>query len=79
MEFFLSFDELAGRLPNAVTLLFVPIFLLVTVLEALIIIRRKGTYPWKNAGASVCLAAGHFALQAAAPFCIPARPPTIPL
>ena len=38
MEFYLSFGELAGKMANPVTAVFLPIFLLVTVLEAVVII-----------------------------------------
>jgi len=48
-----------------VILVFLPIFLVMTVLEALIILHRRGTYPWKNAGVSVLMTIGHFIGQAA--------------
>jgi hypothetical protein len=35
------------------------------VLEGSIILYRQGTYPWKNAGASVLVTVGHFITQAA--------------
>ena len=54
MEFYLSFNELLGRGGNSLALIFLPLFLVMTVLEGLIILYRQGTYPWKNAG--VCSA-----------------------
>jgi sterol desaturase/sphingolipid hydroxylase (fatty acid hydroxylase superfamily) len=65
MEFYSSFGELAGRMSNPVSAIFLPVFLIVTVLEAAVIIWRSGTYPWKNAGVSVCMAIGHLITQAA--------------
>ena len=66
MEFYLSFAELAGKISNPVSAVFLPIFLIVTVLEAMVIIWRSGTYPWKNAGVSLGMAIGHLITQAAA-------------
>ena len=66
MEFYLSFGELAGKISNPVTAVFLPIFVIVTVLEAVVIVWRSGTYPWKNAGVSLCMALGHLITQAAA-------------
>ena len=66
MEFYLSFGELAGKISNPVSAVFLPIFLIVTALEAMVIIWRSGTYPWKNAGVSLCMALGHLITQAAA-------------
>jgi sterol desaturase/sphingolipid hydroxylase (fatty acid hydroxylase superfamily) len=66
MEFYLSFGELAGKISNPVTTVFLPVFLMATVLEAVVIAWRSGTYPWKNAGVSLCMAIGHFVTQAAA-------------
>ena len=66
MEFYLSFGELAGKLSNPVSAVFLPIFLIVTALEATAIIWRSGTYPWKNAGVSLCMALGHLITQATA-------------
>ena len=65
MEFYLSFDELLGKSASPVILVFLPFFLIMTVLEALLILRRRGTYPWKNAGVSVVMTIGHFITQAA--------------
>jgi sterol desaturase/sphingolipid hydroxylase (fatty acid hydroxylase superfamily) len=65
MEFYLSFEELLGKTATPVISIFVPFFLVATVLEALLIMRRQGAYPWKNAGVSVCMAIGHFITQAA--------------
>ena len=64
MEFYLSFQELLGRGANGVALIFLPLFLIMTVLEGLIILYRQGTYPWKNAGVSVLMTVGHFITQA---------------
>ena len=64
MEFYLSFHELLGRSGNSLALIFLPLFLVMTVLE-LIILYWQGTYPWKNAGVSVLVTVGHFITQAA--------------
>ena len=45
MDFYLSFGELAAKLSNPVTSVFLPTFLVTTVLEAVVIIRRSGSYP----------------------------------
>jgi sterol desaturase/sphingolipid hydroxylase (fatty acid hydroxylase superfamily) len=65
MEFYLSFQQLLGRGTNSVILIFLPLFLIMTALEAAIILRREGTYPWKNAGVLVLMTVGHFISQAA--------------
>jgi sterol desaturase/sphingolipid hydroxylase (fatty acid hydroxylase superfamily) len=65
MEFYSSFGEMAGRMSNPITTVFLPIFLIVTVIEAMAIIWRSGSYPWKNAGVSLCMAIGHLVTQAA--------------
>ncbi len=65
MEFYLSFGQLAGRTSGPVIVVLLPIFLILTVLEAALIIWRSGTYPWKNAGVSICMTLGHFITQAA--------------
>ena len=44
--------------PNPVGALFLPVFLIVTVFEARVIIWRSGSYPWKNAGIFICMVAG---------------------
>jgi sterol desaturase/sphingolipid hydroxylase (fatty acid hydroxylase superfamily) len=64
MEFYLSFEQLLGRGANSVALIFLPLFLIMTVLEGLVILYRQGTYPWKNAGVSVLMTVGHFITQA---------------
>jgi sterol desaturase/sphingolipid hydroxylase (fatty acid hydroxylase superfamily) len=64
VEFYLSFQQLLGRGANSVALIFLPLFLIMTALEAFIILRRQGTYPWKNAGVSVFMTVGHFIGQA---------------
>ena len=66
MEFYLSLSELVGKMANPVSAVFMPVFLMVTVLEAVVISWRSGSYPWKNAGVSICMAAGHLISQAAA-------------
>jgi hypothetical protein len=65
MEFYLSFHELLGRGGNSLALIFLPLFLVMTVLEGLIILYRQGAYPWKNAGVSLLVTVGHFITQAA--------------
>ena len=62
MEFYLSFEELVGR---NMMVIFLPVFLLVIVLEGVLIFRQQGTYPWKNASVSVCMTLGHVLTQAA--------------
>jgi hypothetical protein len=57
MEFYLSFTELLGKSGNPLILIFLPRFL-VTTLEALLIMRRQGSYPWQNAGPSLLLRTG---------------------
>jgi sterol desaturase/sphingolipid hydroxylase (fatty acid hydroxylase superfamily) len=64
MEFYLSFEQLLGRGANSVALIFLPLFLIMTVLEGLIILYQQGTYPWKNAGVSALMTVGHFITQA---------------
>jgi hypothetical protein len=59
MEFYLSVSELLGKTANPLILIFVPIFLFTTLAEALLILHRQGTYPWKNAGVSISMAVGH--------------------
>jgi sterol desaturase/sphingolipid hydroxylase (fatty acid hydroxylase superfamily) len=61
MEFYLSFNELVGR---NMMVIFLPVFLLVIVLEGVLIFRQQGTYPWKNASVSVCMTFGHILSQA---------------
>src|SRR4051794_35938753 len=65
MEFYLSFDELLGKTASPIMLIFLPIFLITTLVEGLIIWRRQKAYPWKNAGISISMAIGHFVSQAA--------------
>ncbi len=65
MEFYLSFQQLLGRGGNSLALVFLPLFLIMTVLEGLIILYRQGSYPWKNAGVSLLVTVGHFITQAA--------------
>lgn len=65
MEFYLSFNAFLAKSGNPVILVFMPMFLVMTVFEALLIMWRQGTYPWKNAGVSVGVAIGHFVTQAA--------------
>ena len=40
MEFYLSFTELLGKSANPLILIFLPLFLVMTLLEALLIMRR---------------------------------------
>ena len=47
MEFYLSFEQLLGRGANGVALIFLPLFLIMTVLEGLIILYRQGPIPGK--------------------------------
>jgi sterol desaturase/sphingolipid hydroxylase (fatty acid hydroxylase superfamily) len=63
MEFYLSFNELVGK---NMMVIFLPVFLIVIVLEGVFIFRQQGTYPWKNAGVSVCMTLGHVLTQAMA-------------
>jgi sterol desaturase/sphingolipid hydroxylase (fatty acid hydroxylase superfamily) len=65
MEFYLSFNELLGRGGNSLAIIFLPLFLVMTMLEGLIILYRQGDYPWKNAGVSLLVTVGHFITQAA--------------
>ncbi len=65
MESYLSFSQFLGRTANPVILVFVPIFVVATVFEAVLIMRRHGGYAWKNAGVSVSMAIGHFLIRAA--------------
>jgi sterol desaturase/sphingolipid hydroxylase (fatty acid hydroxylase superfamily) len=65
MEFYLSVRELLGMTANPLILIFVPIFLFTALAEALLILHRQGTYPWKNAGVSISMAVGHFITQIA--------------
>ena len=62
MEFYLSFNELVGK---NMMVIFLPVFLLAIILEGVLIFRRQGTYPWKNASVSVCMTFGHVLSQAA--------------
>jgi sterol desaturase/sphingolipid hydroxylase (fatty acid hydroxylase superfamily) len=61
MEFYLSFHELVGK---TMMVIFLPVFLIVIVLEGVFIFRQQGTYPWKNASVSVCMTLGHVLSQA---------------
>ena len=56
MEFYLSFNQLVEGNMMAI---FLPVFLLVIVLEGVVIFRQQGTYPWKNASVSACMTFGH--------------------
>jgi sterol desaturase/sphingolipid hydroxylase (fatty acid hydroxylase superfamily) len=64
VEFYLSFEHILSRGANTVTMVFAPLFLIMIVLEGLILLRRHGTYPWKDAGVSVCMTIGHLIGQA---------------
>ena len=65
MEFYLSFNELLERSGNPLILIFLPVLLVTTLLEGLLIMRRQGGYPWQNAGLSTGMAIGHLITQAA--------------
>jgi len=65
MEFYLNFNQLLCRTTNPVILIFVPLFLVTTLVEAVLILHRQKTYPWKNAGVSIGMAIGHLITQAA--------------
>ena len=60
MEFYVSFHELLSRGGNSVAMIFLPLFLVMTV-----ILYRQGDYPWKNAGVSLLVTVGHLITQAA--------------
>jgi F0F1-type ATP synthase membrane subunit c/vacuolar-type H+-ATPase subunit K len=45
MEFYLSFADLFSKVPNKITLLFVPVFIFTILAEALVIQARHGGYP----------------------------------
>src|ERR1700722_13866808 len=64
MEFYLSFQQLLGRGANGVALIFLPLFLIMTVLEGLIILYRRGTYRRGHGGVSALMTGGHFMTQA---------------
>jgi sterol desaturase/sphingolipid hydroxylase (fatty acid hydroxylase superfamily) len=65
MEFYPSFDQLLGKSVSPIILIFLPIFVITTLVEGLLIRHRQGAYPWKNAGVSVGMAIGHLLTQAA--------------
>jgi sterol desaturase/sphingolipid hydroxylase (fatty acid hydroxylase superfamily) len=65
MEFYLSFADLFSKVPNKITLLFIPVFIFTILAEALVIQARHGGYPWKNTGVSTLVAIGHVLTQAA--------------
>ena len=66
MEFYLSFADLFDKLPNKLGAIFLPVFVVTILVEALVIQARHGSYPWKNAGVSALVAVGHLLTQAAA-------------
>jgi hypothetical protein len=66
MEFYLSFADLFERIPNKIGVIFIPVFLVTILAEALVIQARHGSYPWKNTGISAVVALGHLLTQAAA-------------
>ena len=61
-----SFAQLFDRLPNKIAVVFIPVFLVTILVEALVIQARHGSYSWKNTGISTLLAVGHLLTQAAA-------------
>lgn len=66
MESYISLNDLLQRTSNPVLAIFLPIFLATTGLEAILLLFRRGEYPWKNACVSISMAVGHFITQAAA-------------
>jgi sterol desaturase/sphingolipid hydroxylase (fatty acid hydroxylase superfamily) len=66
MESYVSLNDLLQKTSNPVLAVFLPIFLATTVIEGLLLWRRQGEYPWKNACVSIAMAIGHFITQAAA-------------
>jgi len=66
MESYISLNDLLKRTSNPILAIFLPIFLATTGLEAILLLFRRGEYPWKNASVSISMAAGHFITQAAA-------------
>ena len=65
MEFHPSFSELFSKSPNAIILVFLPIFAFTILAEALVIQARHGSYSWKNTGVSTLVAVGRLISQAA--------------
>jgi sterol desaturase/sphingolipid hydroxylase (fatty acid hydroxylase superfamily) len=61
----LSFEQIFGANVNTGFLIFLPLFLVVTMLEAVVILHREGTYPWKNATVSILMIVGHIIGQTA--------------
>ena len=45
MEFYLSFADLFEKLPNKIGAVFIPVFLVTILVEALFIQARHGSYP----------------------------------
>jgi sterol desaturase/sphingolipid hydroxylase (fatty acid hydroxylase superfamily) len=66
MEFYPSFADLWSRVPNKVAMVFIPVFVLTIVAEALVIQTRRGGYSWTNTGVSTMVAIGHLVTQAVA-------------
>ncbi|HTR87257.1 MAG TPA: sterol desaturase family protein [Reyranella sp.] len=67
MEFYLTFDQLLGRVESRpVYLIVIATVIFSVIAEALLLFRRDGKYPWKDASLSVCMTIGHFVTQAAA-------------
>jgi sterol desaturase/sphingolipid hydroxylase (fatty acid hydroxylase superfamily) len=65
MEFYLSFTDLAQRLPHTIQTIFLPIFIFTILAEAVVIRARHGSYSWTNTGVSTLIAIGHLVAQAA--------------
>jgi sterol desaturase/sphingolipid hydroxylase (fatty acid hydroxylase superfamily) len=65
MESYLSVADLLQKTSNPVILFFIPIFLVTTVAEMLVILYQRRSFPWKNAAVSMLMAIGHFLTQAA--------------
>ncbi|UYN97076.1 MAG: hypothetical protein KIT25_09140 [Enhydrobacter sp.] len=57
MEFYPSFEHLLGAHFAVVIVLSIAIFLM--MVEAVLLVRRDGSYPWKNASTSIGVALGH--------------------
>ena len=66
MEFYISFEQMLGRTAASPLIpIVLAIIASVVVIEGIFIIRRQGSYPWKNASVSLCMTVGHLITQAA--------------
>ena len=50
MEFYLSFADLFDKLPHKMATVFLPVFVVTILVEALVIQARHGSYPWHRRG-----------------------------